>query len=84
VYTFFVWYSPSYPLSPPPTCTSSHPSTLPGQDIFSNFVEKKEKIKKLQFCLFEVKVGTQEFSLYYFQCIITSTDSSSLFSFILP
>jgi hypothetical protein len=43
VYTFFVWYSPSYPLSPPPTCTSSHPSALPGQDMFSNFVEKKRK-----------------------------------------
>jgi hypothetical protein len=70
MYTVFALYScdllPSFPtMSPPPTGTNF----FPQQDLFCppvpNFVEEK-KGKKLHFCLFEIKVATQEVSLWHF------------------
>jgi hypothetical protein len=79
-HTFFVLYSPSYPLSPPHilyTGASPAPPSTPGRTcstlLFSDFVgQKREKIKwKIwHFNFFEIKVTTQEVFLWYFHIYI--------------
>jgi hypothetical protein len=64
VYTFFVPYSLSYPLSLPPAPPTGANSPLPRQNLFCPPVlwfcrkkEKRTKEKKWQFCLFEIKIA---------------------------
>jgi hypothetical protein len=68
VYTFFVAYSPSYPLSSLPQPLLLVPALPPVQDLVSPPVlqfcrREKRKRKTWQFCLFETKVVTQGVSL---------------------
>jgi hypothetical protein len=69
VCTILALHSPSYPLSPPPSPSYN------SQDLFCPPViqfcrgQKKKREKKWQFCLFKIKVGTQEVSLWIFPYI---------------